>query len=61
MTMIRFFRKLLLRHRLASIAMHLDTIARHRTELDRTERYYIARATDIRLELLNADIRNRRA
>jgi hypothetical protein len=59
--MIRFIRKLFLRHRLASIAAHLDDISRQRTELDRSERYCIARATETRLELFNLDVVNRRA
>lgn len=58
-----FFRRLLLKSRLARNAAHLDALQVEREMLDRTERFCIRQSNDLRLQLqlLNLDIRNRHA
>jgi hypothetical protein len=56
-----FFRRLILRRRLAAINAHLGTIQRERQMLDISERYCLRAANRLQLALLNLDIKARRA
>jgi hypothetical protein len=55
-----FFRRLLLKSKLARVSAHLNAIQREREMLDRTEKFCIREANRLQLEALNLDIRRRR-
>ncbi|MEX3629651.1 MAG: hypothetical protein VB138_09400 [Burkholderia sp.] len=55
-----FFRRLLIKSRIARTAAHLDAIQTERDMLDRTERFCVRQANALRLELLNLDVQARR-
>ncbi|AOI70866.1 hypothetical protein [Burkholderia ubonensis] len=59
--MKNLIRYLLLRHQLASVASHLEAVQKERSMLEHSERFYLRQAADLRLKLLNLDIRARRA
>lgn len=59
--MIRFLRRLFLRHKLASTAANLELIERERANLELSQKHYLAESQRLRLELLNFDIRARHA
>lgn len=59
--MRRYLKMLFLRHRLATLAEEFERIAQQRSDLDRIERHYNKEAGDIRVRLLNFELRNRRA
>lgn len=58
--MKRFFRRLILRRRLAAVNAHLNAIHREREMLDMSERHCMRSATTLQLALLNLDIEARR-
>lgn len=55
-----FFRRLILKGRLARTAAHLEAIQRERALLNRTEMFCMRQSNTLRLELLNLDIAARR-
>lgn len=57
--MKRFFRRLFLKRRLASLNAHLDLIDRERQMLDVSERHCVRAVNATRLALLNLDVRAR--
>jgi len=59
--MKRALRRWWLKRRLARTAEALDSIASEREMLVHTERYFIRQSNDLRLQLLNLDIRSRHA
>ena len=58
--MKRIIRRWLLRRRLAAMAAHLEEIQFERDQLEKTERHCLRQSNDLRLQLLNLDIRSRR-
>jgi hypothetical protein len=58
--MKRFFRRLIIKSRMARVNAHLNAIQREREMLDRTERFCIREANRLQLQALNLDIRARR-
>jgi hypothetical protein len=59
--MKNLIRYLFLRRRLASVAAHLESIPKERAMLEHSERFYLRQAAELRLQLLNLQIRARRA
>lgn len=55
-----FFRRLVLKSRMARVSAHLNAIQREREMLERTERFCIREANRLQLEALNLDIASRR-
>ncbi|KVK98628.1 hypothetical protein [Burkholderia ubonensis] len=59
--MKNLIRYLFLRHQLANVASHLEAVQKERSMLEHSERFYLRQAADLRLQLLNLEIRARRA
>jgi hypothetical protein len=59
--MRRLIKRWLLRHKLVTLASHLEGIRRERAMLEHAERHYLKESTALHAELLNLDIRRRRA